>query len=110
MTSDGRIPEVDPAALDAVIAADGRGVIIDFWGTWCQPCRTLRPHLERLAADHGTDWRFVAVHVEKHPELVDRFSITTTPTLVYLRGGDEVHRTEGASPPSAIEQVMVALA
>ena len=102
------IDEVDGPALAEVLLAEERGVVIDFWGTWCQPCRTLRPHLERLADDFADRWRLVAVHVDQHEDLVERYGIGSTPTLVFLRGGDEVHRVVGAAPPSAIAEAMTA--
>ena len=89
-------------ALDEVILAEDRGVVIDFWGTWCQPCRSLRPHLEQLADEHSSDWRFVAVHAENNAELVERFGVQSTPTLVYVKQGHEVHRSTGAITPSGV--------
>ncbi|MEL7158962.1 MAG: thioredoxin domain-containing protein [Actinomycetota bacterium] len=100
------ISEVDGPQLDEVLQAEDRGVIIDFWGTWCQPCRTLRPHLDTLADDFADDWRVVAVHVEANEDLVDRYDITATPTFVFLRGGAEVHRIAGAVPPSSLAEAM----
>ena len=90
------------AVLDEVLLAEDRGVVLDFWGTWCQPCRSLRPHLERLADDHADEWRIVAVHAEESVELVERFDVRSTPTLVYLRAGREVHRSAGAVTPSTV--------
>ena len=100
------VDEVGTSELNRAILAEERGIVVDFWGTWCQPCRTMRPHLEQLANDHADDWRMVAVHVEEHPDLVDRFHVSTTPTLVFLRGGQEVHRIAGAAPMSDVEQAM----
>jgi len=94
------------AELNAIILSERRGVVLDFWGTWCQPCRSLRPHLEQLADDHVDQWRMVAVHVENSPTLVDGFDVGATPTLVYLRDGDEVARTTGAAPVSTIAGVL----
>lgn len=90
------------ARLNEVLLAESRGVLIDFWGTWCQPCRALRPHLEQLADDHSDTWRFVAVHVEQNPDLLERFDVQSTPTLVYVRRGEEVHRSAGAVTPSDV--------
>ncbi|MGI9615672.1 MAG: thioredoxin family protein [Acidimicrobiales bacterium] len=92
----------DHAALLALIEAEQRGVVLDFWGTWCQPCRTLRPHLETLAADFASEWTIVAVHVEGNADLVERYGVQSTPTLVYLRDGTEVHRSTGAVTPSGV--------
>jgi len=95
--------EIDGIAqLDEIILEESRGVVIDFWGTWCQPCRTLRPHLDQLAVEHAADWRFVAVHAEQNVDLVERFDVRSTPTLVYLRGGEEIHRSAGAITPSGV--------
>ena len=92
--------------LDDVIRTETRGVVVDFWGTWCRPCRVLRPHLDRLARDHSDGWRFVAVHVDKHPDLADEWSVMATPTLIYLRAGEERHRTAGAVTPSMVEEAL----
>ena len=66
----------------------------------------LRLRLERLAGDHADAWRFVAVHVERSPDLADEWSVMGTPTLIYLRGGKERHRTDGAANPSMIEETL----
>ena len=92
--------------LDDVIRDEERGVVVDFWGTWCQPCRSLRPHLEQLADDHATDWLIVAVHAEQHVDLVERYDVRSTPTLVYLRDGSEVYRSAGAVTPTAVSAAL----
>ncbi|MDH3684130.1 MAG: thioredoxin family protein [Acidimicrobiia bacterium] len=101
-----KLDEVNVAELNKVLLAEERGVILDFWGTWCQPCRTLRPHLEDLADDFSEAWRLVAIHVEENPDLVVRYGVMSTPTLVFIRGGEEIHRVTGAATPSAIAEAM----
>lgn len=101
-----KLDEVNVAELNKVLLAEERGVILDFWGTWCQPCRTLRPHLEHLADDFSDSWRLVAIHAEENPDLVDRYGVMSTPTLVFIKGGEEVHRVAGAATPSAIADAM----
>lgn len=92
--------------LSELIDGEERGVVLDFWGTWCQPCRSLRPHLETLADDFDSDWKIVAVHVEGNVDLVERYGVQSTPTLVYLRGGAEVHRSAGAITPSGVARAL----
>ena len=53
--------DIRGAELDAVLHDDERGVLVDFWSPWCAPCRTLRPHLSRLAGEREESWRIVAV-------------------------------------------------
>ena len=100
------IDEVDRVGLYEILRAEERGVVVDFWGTWCQPCRSLRPHLDRLADEHALRWKMVAVHVEQQPELVERYDITATPTLVFLRDGNEVQRLAGAVSLGAIVEAL----
>lgn len=94
------------AHLNRILLEEARGVVIDFWGTWCQPCRSLRPHLERLATAHADSWRIVAVHVEENADVIDAYGVQSTPTLVYVRGGNEVHRSTGAVTPSSVEEAL----
>lgn len=105
-----RVPldEVDLVALDEVLLAEPRGVVIDFWGTWCQPCRSLRPHLEQLAGDNADRWRFVAVHADEQPDVVGRYDVMSTPTLIFVRRGDEVGRLTGSTTPSAVQAMLTA--
>ena len=98
--------EVGLAELNRVLLAEERAGLIDFWGPWCSPCRTLRPHLEQLADDHRDGWRFVAVNADEHPEVAQRYGVASTPTLVFVRGGDEVHRFTGATTPSRIAEAL----
>lgn len=101
------LEDVDLAGLNEVLLAEQRGVVIDFWGTWCQPCRTLRPHLERMATDHAGRWRFVAVHADKQMDAATRYGVMSTPTLIFVDGGVEVDRLTGSATPSAITEVLV---
>ena len=93
--------------LAEVLLAEERDVVLEFWGTWCQPCRTLKPHLERLADEHDTTWRILAVHAEQAEALVSAYAIQSTPTLVYLSQGKEVHRSAGAVTPSQVAADLV---
>lgn len=101
------IDEIDGvASLERTLDDETRGIVLDFWGTWCQPCRSLRPHLERLADDHVNGWYFLAVHADAQADLVERFDVRSTPTIVYLRDGEEIHRTAGAVTVSSVSATL----
>ena len=78
-------------------------VVVDFWATWCAPCRMIRPVLEQLAARHAGRLKVVKVDVDANPALAQRFAATSIPLLVVLRDGHEVDRVVGAVPPASLE-------
>jgi thioredoxin 1 len=96
--------DVDADELDRVLAEEKRPVLVDFWGTWCAPCRAMRPHLDRFADAHESDAQVVAVNIEKFPGVADRFEVQSTPTLVLFREGRAVRRFMGATLPGELEE------
>lgn len=95
-----KIDELDQVGLNEVLLAEERAVLIDFWSPWCAPCRVMRPHLERLADSYADRCRIVAVNVEKHDSVAERYEVQTLPTLLLVDGGDVVHRFIGATTVS----------
>lgn len=90
--------------LDSVVAVEqaigtAPQLLLEMWGTYCAPCRALRPVLEELAAERQ-DWRFVAVNVESVPDVGDAFGVRGTPTILLFKGGAEVDRTSGFIMPA----------
>ena len=97
-----QLEELDGAALREVLGQEGRGVLVDFWSPWCAPCRTLRPHLARLAGEREGTWRFVAVNAASQPAAAEDFGVKALPTIAFFRGGQELFRFAGAAALSAI--------
>lgn len=78
-----------------VLQADSL-VLVDFYATWCAPCRRLTPVLEELAADHGTGNLLVAkVNVDKHRDLAKKYAVRGVPYLVLMKGGKPVATKTG---------------
>jgi thioredoxin 2 len=78
-------------------------VVVDFWASWCGPCRIISPVLEDLAARHSGRLKIVKVDVDANPELAARFGAQSIPLLVALSDGREVDRIVGAVPRQALE-------
>jgi thioredoxin len=74
-------------------------VLLDMWGSFCAPCRALRPILEELASQRE-DWSFVAVNIEHVPAVADKFGVQATPTLLLFKDGTEVDRSGGMILPA----------
>jgi thioredoxin len=98
--------EVDLDELDRVLAEEPRPVLVDFWGTWCAPCRTMRPHLDRIAEAHKDDTQVVAVNVDRFPDVVERFDVQATPTLMLFRDGKVLRRFTGPTLPAELNEAL----
>lgn len=77
-------------------------VVVDFYATWCPPCRMLAPVLDGLAAEFGERVRFVKVNIDEAPQLAQAAQISSVPTLLIVQGGKVVDRVSGAQPASVL--------
>ena len=77
-------------------------VIVDFWATWCGPCRMLSPLLDEVEAEMADKVEVVKVNVDDADEIAMRFRIMSIPTLLFFKNGVNVDRSVGAMPKSAL--------
>lgn len=84
--------------FDAAIRNTDKPVLVDFFATWCSPCRMLAPVLEQLAAEHADTLTIGKVNVDDAPDLAARFGVVSIPTLILFRAGKAVKKTVGYSP------------
>ena len=80
-------------------------VLIDFWATWCGPCRMLSPVVDEVAEENPTV-KVCKVNVDEQPELAEQFSVMSIPTLVVLKNGQVVNQSVGVVPKSSIESMI----
>ncbi|MCF0179695.1 MAG: thioredoxin [Bacteroidales bacterium] len=81
-------------------------VLVDFFATWCGPCKMMHPVLEELKEKMGDGIRILKIDVDKNEELSMEYRIMSVPTLMLFRNGENVWRESGAMPLSTLMQVI----
>lgn len=92
---------VNEESFEKIIAAPGKTVLVDFWATWCGPCRMIAPVLEEVAAERP-DVTVCKVNVDEERELAMEYGVSSIPTLLVFRDGKIVNQSIGVIPKEKI--------
>ena len=85
----------------------GKLMLVDFWATWCGPCRMLGPVIEELAEEYeGKDVVIGKVDVDENPELARRYGVMQVPTVLLLQNGEELAREIGVRPMETYTELL----
>lgn len=84
----------DSKFQEEVIKAD-QPVLVDFWASWCGPCRMIAPVLEEIAADYEGKLKVAKVNVDDNPDTAARYSVMSIPTLMLFKNGEPVQTIVG---------------
>ena len=76
-------------------------VLLDFWASWCGPCRMVSPIVDEIAAERS-DIKVCKINVDEQPELAARFGVMSIPTLVVIKNGKVINQAVGARPKAQI--------
>ena len=88
-----------------VLNAD-KPVLVDFWATWCGPCRMLAPVIEEIAEEYEGRIKVGKVNVDDEPELAAAFRINSIPTVMVFKGGKVTNVAMGYRPKEQIEEML----
>lgn len=88
------------------IIKSGQLVLVDFFATWCGPCKTMHPVLEQLKKDLGDEIRRLKVDVDKNEAIAIQLRIQSIPTLMIFKAGEMKWRQSGAMTANALAQVI----
>ncbi len=77
-------------------------VLVDFWASWCGPCRMLTPVVDQIAQENAGALKVAKVNVDDEPQLAAQFGVMSIPTLVLFRDGRPVSKSVGVKPKQAI--------
>jgi thioredoxin 1 len=79
-------------------------VLVDFWATWCAPCRAIAPTLEELATQYKGKVKIAKVDVDENQQVAQQYGIRSIPTLLLFKGGKVIDQLVGAVPKSKLEE------
>jgi thioredoxin 1 len=85
------------SSFDADVLEADTLVLVDFWATWCGPCRALAPHLDTLAQEYDGKLKVVKIEADKNPETANRYGVTALPTLILFKNGKQMKKHVGAA-------------
>ncbi len=91
------------------LVASGKPMVIDFWATWCGPCKKIGPDIEALAAEYEGQAVIGKCDVEENDDLAMKFGIRNVPTVLFLKGGEVVDKQVGAAAKSVFEDKLKAI-
>ncbi len=83
--------------------------LVDFWATWCGPCRMIGPTIEELAKEYEGKANIGKVNVDENPEVSAQFGVRSIPTLLFFKNGEVVDKQVGVAPKSVLEEKLNAL-
>ncbi|MCD8098447.1 MAG: thioredoxin [Lachnospiraceae bacterium] len=89
---------------EEVLASD-KPVLLDFWASWCGPCRMVSPLVDDIAAERS-DIKVGKVNVDEQPELAAQFKVMSIPTLVVMKDGKVTNQAIGAMPKNQILELL----
>jgi len=90
------VSDVTDINFEAEVLKSDRPVLIDFWATWCAPCKDIAPFVEQIANENHEKLKVVKVDVQTHRKTAMHFGVVNIPTLIVVKGGKEVARQVGA--------------
>jgi thioredoxin 1 len=91
----------DATFVDEVLTSE-KPVLVDFWATWCGPCKMVAPVLEEIAAENGDKLTIAKIDIDENPNTPRDYQVMSIPTLILFQGGKPVKQIVGAKPKAAL--------
>ncbi len=93
---------VTDASFEADVLKSDKPVLVDFWATWCGPCRQVAPILEEIAGEHGDKLTIAKLDVDANQQTAATYNVISIPTMIVYKNGEPVKSITGARPKAAL--------
>jgi len=93
---------ITTAEFDAIVTGSDKPVLVDFWASWCGPCRALGPIVEQIGEEMSDRLTVYKCNVDDEGSLAQRFGIMSIPTLILFKGGQPAHTMVGSMPKAEL--------
>lgn len=97
------VTSVTVDTFDKVVLQAPILVMVDFWATWCGPCKIVAPVVEELAQEYAGKVNFAKVNTDENPDLASRYNIRGIPTLIFYKDGKVLDQIVGAVPKAQLK-------
>ena len=102
----GHAAEYTDAGFDGDVLSSSQPVLVDFWETWCGPCRQIAPLIDELAVKYEGKVKVGKVDVDQNPDLATKYGINAIPTLLLFKDGEIIERFQGVPPRVKLESAL----
>jgi thioredoxin 1 len=100
------LPAVSQANFQSEVLGSDKPVLVDFWATWCGPCKMLAPVVEKVAAANSAKAKFVKLDTDENPSLAGQYQVSGIPCLILFKGGQPVDRIVGYVSENVITSML----
>ena len=100
------IKDISDASFNDDVLSSEIPVLVDFWATWCAPCKAIVPLLEEMAEKYSGQVSIVKVNVDENQSIPGKYGVRSIPTLILFKGGEVVDQIIGAVPKKQVDELL----